>query len=387
MSWLFIIVLIDSIGFGIILPLLPILAKTLNMSAFDLGIIVSSFAFFQFLFSPILGVLSDNFGRKLIIIICLLSISLSYHFLAISTTFYEILFARGLAGIFTGNISIVMASASDLSTEKNRAQYMGYIGAALGIGFILGPIIGGLLAGSSFEIKDLGFVFNIASIFTFIAGILSIFFLKETLTKHSHIRHNYFFLQEIKLTLKNIFIDKHIVFLIYLSILTWFSFSSIQVFLTSWSVDNFNFDPLELGIISTTFAFIFALIQIILTKFLNGNKALLIGFIISMISMLINPNLFQLTIIVFGLALGLGILFPNLNSSISLYGTDKQRGFIIGISQSAGTLGQALGPIFVGFIYTHININTAWLLIAGGFLLSIIITLKYMFLQKNNQIS
>ena len=386
MTWLFIIVLIDSIGFGIILPLLPVLAITLDMSAFHLGMIVSSFAFSQFLFAPILGIFSDKFGRKLIIIICLLSIAFSYHLLAVSTTFYQILFSRILSGIFTGNISIVMASASDLSSKKNRTKYMGYIGAALGIGFILGPIIGGFLAGSEFKLKDLEFVFNIASIFTFIAGILSIFFLKESLTKNVKNKSPVLFLQEIKLTLKNIIADKKIMFLIYLSILTWFSFSSIQVFLTSWSVARFNFNPLELGIIGTTFAFIFALIQITLTKFLNANKALLLGFIIclvSMLAMLINPNIMQLTIIVLGLALGLGILFPHLNSSISLYGTDRQRGFILGLSQSAGTLGQSFGPIIVGFAYTNININTAWIFIALGFLISIIITLQYTFLHKH----
>jgi MFS family permease len=385
MIWLFIIVLIDSIGFGIILPLLPILAITLNMSAFDLGMIVSSFAFAQFLFAPILGILSDKLGRKIIIIICLLSIAISYHLLAISTTFYHILFARIISGIFTGNISIVMASASDLSSEKNRAKYMGYIGAALGIGFILGPIIGGLLAGSDFKLKDLEFVFNIAGIFTFVAGILSIFFLKESLTKDIKNKSSVFFLTEIKSTLKNIIADKKIMFLIYLSTLTWFSFSSIQVFLSSWSVAKFDFNPLELGIIGTTFAFIFALIQITLTKFLYGTKALLLGFIICLISilaMLINPNIMRLTILVLGLAVGLGILFPNLNSSISLYGTDRQKGFILGLSQSAGTLGQSFGPIIVGFAYTNININTAWIFIALGFLISIIITLQYKFLQK-----
>lgn len=384
MTWLFFIVLIDAIGFGIVLPLLPIMAFKYNFNAFELGFIASAFSFCQFLFSPILGALSDRFGRKFIIVGCLFVIGVSYHVLAIADTFYEILLARVLAGIFTGNISVVMASASDLSNEENRAKYMAYIGGALGIGFMLGPILGGFLAGNDSHNVNLKFVFNIASVFTLFAGFLSIFFLKETLVKSIHLsKFNPY--KRIKKTILLVVSNKQIVFLIYLSAFTWFSFSSIQIFLTAWSVAKYDLSPFTLGIIGTTFAFIYALVQIISTKYITGGKAILIGFYICTIAtfgMLSIPNQFGLSIIVISLAIGLGFLFPNLNSTISLYGSNTQRGFIIGLSQSAGTLGQSIGPLIVGFAYTNYNHNTAWVIIGTSFIAGSILTLKYMLNTK-----
>ncbi|MFL1780716.1 MFS transporter [Candidatus Hepatincolaceae symbiont of Richtersius coronifer] len=386
MPLLFLIVLTDSIGFGIILPLLPIFALKYSLSPIQLGLLISAFAFFQLLTAPFLGALSDKYGRKIIIIVCLLFISASYKLLAEATTFYGALLARSLAGMFTGNISVVLASVADLSTSNKRAKYMGYIGAASGIGFMLGPIIGGFFGGPTVEGADVQLVFNIACVFTLVAAIMAAIFLKETLSLS--VKSNKFDpVARIKRTLLLIFNDKYITFLIYLSVLMWFSFASLNVFLSTWSVMKFHLSPLSLGIIGTTFAFFAALVQIISPKHITGSKAILIGFLISSIStfaLLFNPNMVSLVIILIFLAIGIGILFPNLNSTISLYGSESQRGFVLGISQSAGTLGQSLGPIIVGFIYANTSPNYGWLTIALSFSLAVIITVRFMWVEKQN---
>jgi DHA1 family tetracycline resistance protein-like MFS transporter len=386
MAWLFFIVMVDAIGFGIILPLLPIFALKFHLDAFELGVLTAVFSFFQLITAPILGALSDRFGRKLIIVVCLLFIGLSYALLANSQTFLMAFLARGLAGMFTGNVSVVLASVADLSSEKNRAKYMGYIGAGTGIGFILGPVIGGFIAGDSVEEANLHLVFYIAAIFTTLAGILAMFFLKETLSVKST-KIDIHFWTKLKRVTNIIFFKKELVFLLYLSVFMWFSFTSVNVFLTTWSVEKFNISPFHLGLIGTVFALIAALVQVISPYFLSGGKAILIGFQISalsMFAMLFNPGWEVLAIIVISLATGIGILFPNLNSTISLYGSSQQRGFILGMSQSASTLGQTIGPVVIGWLYVSYSPFLGFLGIGLSFAAASLITLHYMLNNRRN---
>lgn len=385
MFWLFLIVFVDSIGFGIILPLLPIFALKFQITAFHLGILTAIFAFFQLLTSPVLGALSDRFGRKYIIVICLFAIGFSYHLLAKATTFYEALLARTIAGMFTGNISVALAATADLSSNQNRAKYMGIIGAATGLGFVMGPIMGGFLAGNNVEKANLHLVFNIASMATIVAGLLALIFFKETL--HKSLRHKFNLKTKVKRTLFLLYNNRNMMFLIYLSVLMWFSFTSINVFLTTWSVERFDLSPFHLGIIGTVFALITAIVQIISPRYIQGAKAILIGFQISafaIFAVLFNPSLVVLSIILVFIASGIGLLYPNLNSSISFYGSSSQRGFIMGLSQSASTLGQTLGPLIVGFAYTFFSPSIAWVLIGGSFILASFITLSYMLSEKKH---
>ena len=383
MFWLFLIVFIDSIGFGIILPLLPIFALKFQITAFHLGILTAIFAFFQLLTSPVLGALSDRFGRKYIIVVCLFAIGFSYHLLANATTFTEALIARTIAGIFTGNISVALAATSDLSSNKNRAKYMGIIGAATGIGFMMGPILGGFLAGDNIEDANLNLVFNIAAVATIAAGVLALVFFKETLPKS--LRRNFNIKTKVYRTVFLIYNNRNMMFLIYLSVLMWFSFASINVFLTTWAVEKFDLSPFHLGIIGTMFAFTAAIVQIVSPRYIQGAKAILIGFQMSafaIFAVLFNPSIYVLSIILIFIATGIGMLYPNLNSSISMYGSNSQRGFILGLSQSASTLGQTLGPLIVGFSYTMFSPSVAWILIGGSFIFASFITLSYMLSEK-----
>ena len=380
MSWLFFIVLIDSIGFGIILPLLPVFALKFELGAMHLGLLTAIFSFCQLITAPILGALSDRMGRKNILVICLIAIAGSYFILASATTFAVALIARVLAGMFTGNISVVLASVSDISSNNNRAKYMGIIGAGTGLGFMLGPIIGGFLAGNSVEHANLSLVFNIAGICTGTAGILAFIFFKETLDKTDKTQQSNF-VALASITIKNIFNNQSAMFLIYLSIFMWFAFASINVFLTTWSVAKFNLSPFHLGVIGTTFAFLSATVQVISPHYISGKKAILLGFLMSGISTLaltLNPSMNMLIVIVVFLAMGLGFLFPNLNASLSFFGNKNEKGFILGLSQSASTLGQTIGPLVIGVCYNLFPINVSWLIIAVSFFLAGLLTIKHM---------
>ncbi len=134
------------LGFGLILPLLPYYAETFGASDTVIGLLVASYAAAQLLGAPLLGRLSDRFGRRPILLISLVGTLLGFLLLGFASTLFVLFAARILDGITGGNISVAQAYISDVTDSKNRAKGLGMIGAAFGLGFIIGPATGGLLS-------------------------------------------------------------------------------------------------------------------------------------------------------------------------------------------------------------------------------------------------
>ena len=145
---IFVTILIDLIGFGIVIPVLPYYVEGTAFQAtpFELGLLVASFSIMQFIFSPIFGSLSDRYGRRPILFLSLLGTSAGFFLVGFATTLWMVFAGRILDGITGGNISTAQAYIADVTSRKNRAKGMGLIGAAFGIGFVLGPAIGGILS-------------------------------------------------------------------------------------------------------------------------------------------------------------------------------------------------------------------------------------------------
>ena len=148
MAILLLIVFIDLIGFGIVIPLLPYYALKFSASPLEVTAMMACYSFAQFFASPIWGRLSDRVGRRPVLLVSLTCSVLSYLWLGFADALWMLFAARLLAGAGAGNISAAQAYITDVTDEKNRAKGMGMIGAAFGLGFTLGPAIGGLLAGS-----------------------------------------------------------------------------------------------------------------------------------------------------------------------------------------------------------------------------------------------
>src|SRR5471030_569170 len=143
---IFVTVLIDLIGFGIVIPVLPFYATTTPFYAtpFELGLVVASYSVMQFIFSPIFGSVSDKYGRRPVLFLSLLGTSVGFLIVGFATTLWMLFAGRILDGITGGNISTAQAYIADVTSRKNRAKGMGLIGAAFGLGFVLGPAIGGI---------------------------------------------------------------------------------------------------------------------------------------------------------------------------------------------------------------------------------------------------
>src|SRR3989338_1185273 len=141
----FLAVLIDLMGFGIILPLLPFYASVFGASAVQVGLLYSIYPFAQLIFSPIWGGLSDRIGRRPIMLLSTFGASIAYLIFGLAHTLWLLFLSRFLAGVMGGNISTAQAYVADVTTHEDRAKGMGLIGAAFGIGFVIGPALGALL--------------------------------------------------------------------------------------------------------------------------------------------------------------------------------------------------------------------------------------------------
>ena len=145
LSIIFLIVFVNLLGFGIIIPLLPLYAEHLGATPFEVGLLFASYALSQVIATPVLGNLSDRYGRRPILLISLLGTVISFALLAAANVLWLLFIARVVDGLSGGNISTARAYIADVTEEKDRAHAYGMIGAAFGLGFIFGPALGGLL--------------------------------------------------------------------------------------------------------------------------------------------------------------------------------------------------------------------------------------------------
>ncbi|NTV68319.1 MAG: MFS transporter, partial [Chlorobaculum sp.] len=173
---LFLTVLLDLIGFGIVLPLLPTYAKGLGASPFMIGLIAAIYSTMQFIFSPIWGKLSDKIGRRPVMLSSIFLAALSYGFFSQAVSISLLILARALSGIGSANIAAAQAAITDLTDSKSRSGAMGMLGAAFGIGFIIGPLIGGVLM-TNYGISMVGLF---AAALNGTNFILALFFLGES---------------------------------------------------------------------------------------------------------------------------------------------------------------------------------------------------------------
>ena len=176
---IFVTVFIDLVGFGIVIPVLPYYAEGTKFGATpsQVGLLFASYSIMQLIFAPVLGRLSDKHGRRPVLLVSLLGTALGFFILGFATTLWMLFLGRIIDGISGGNISTAQAYIADVTTKENRAKGMGLIGAAFGLGFVLGPAIGGILSRWGINVPFL-FAGGLA-----LANVVLLFFtLPETVT-------------------------------------------------------------------------------------------------------------------------------------------------------------------------------------------------------------
>jgi DHA1 family tetracycline resistance protein-like MFS transporter len=351
---IFLTVFIDLVGFGIIIPLSPYLARTYGASPLHVGLLMAIFSTMQFLFSPVWGRISDRVGRRPVLLISIAGTALAHLLFYFASELVMLFVARALAGIFSANISTAMAYIADVTNEKDRSKNMGLIGAAFGLGFICGPVLGGVLSdhGQSFP----ALVAAGISAFNF---FFAFFVLKESLSKENRR------LAERKSRVKNIFekLQRPVVgSLLFGLFAVSFSMANMEATLFLFVHDRFGWSA---QLASYGFAYVgvcIALTQgIIVRKVLPrvGERWMLIwGFLFFSIGMWLTSVSHSITILAIAmtvLALGNGFVTPSLNGALSLLTSPKEQGEVLGVGHSLSALARIFGPPLGGFLYMNLG--------------------------------
>jgi DHA1 family tetracycline resistance protein-like MFS transporter len=349
---LFLTIFIDLLGFGIVLPLLPTYAKTLGASPLIIGLTAGAYSFMQFFFAPIWGGISDEVGRRPIILGSVSTSVVAYLLFANADTVWLLAFSRIVAGIGSANISTTQAYITDITDSSNRSKGLGIIGAAFGLGFVFGPPIGGLIK-TLFGIEAVGYM---TAALAAINLVLAYFFLPESI-KEKKSRVDIKFLRFDKLFAA--FQKPGIRLLLAMNFLFMFGFVNMQISIALLVKEHFGFETdAQVGYLLAGVGIISVLMQGVfigrLTK-LFGEKKILVGGSVSMFIGLFfipfSPSVAVLLVVLVFLAVGNGLNTPTNTALVSLYTPPPEQGETLGLAQSVGSLSRISGLVAGSLLY------------------------------------
>ncbi len=349
---LFATVFIDLLGFGIVIPFLPLFAARLGVGAAGVGLILSSYSFAQLLCAPILGRLSDRAGRRPIIMLGLLGSALGYLVYGFATSFFWLILSRVLHGACAATVSTAQAYIADTTDESGRAQGMGLIGAAFGLGFVLGPGLGGLLGRSGLRLP---------AFFASAMALANLLFAALALPEsHRPERLSGLGLAQIVEPWLNITQNLHgrLWRLFSLAFLLTFAFAALETTFPLLASEVYRLGPVAIGGVLAYLGLVQALVQgYVLGKLVarTGEAWLIRAGAIAMgigLAPLASTSSLALLLVWLALiAVGYGLSGPSVASLISKSATRRLQGEVLGVNQSALSLARIFGPVAAGMLY------------------------------------
>ena len=379
---IFLIVFVNLLGFGIILPLLPYYAESMGAGAITIGLLSAAYSLFQLFAAPILGELSDKIGRRPVLIFSLIGTTISFFLLGIANTILVLFISRIIDGISGGNISAAQAYIADITSKENRTQGMGVMMAAFSLGFIIGPALGGILSEYGYGVPA-----YVAAVVSLIATLLTIFFLPESLdlkrvaVEPAKKIKKFFSLKDFydALTHPNVGVVLTITFMVM------FAFSLMQGTFALFSEHTLHLTPKDIGYMFAFLGIIGVIVQLFLLKrittWLSEKKAIVVAILCISLSLLLiafSNSAFMLYLAISLLALGTSISNPVLSGTISKLTPENEQGNIMGTSQSVGSFARLIGPIIGTGIYSFIGIRAPYVFGAMVLLLTTGFTLRYL---------
>ena len=361
MPILFLIVFVDLVGFGLVIPLLPFYAERYGASPQQVTTLLAVFSLMQMLASPLWGRLSDRIGRRPVLIVSLAASALSYLWLGFADALWMLFAARALSGVCAGNIAAAQAYIADVTPPEKRARGMGMIGAAFGLGFIIGPAVGGLVAGNDLATADLRTPGLIAAGLSLAALLGVVFLLKESLPPGGREAPRRGRLQIVFEALGRPVLSRLLV-IFFLVIL---AFAAMESTFALWAMRQFGWGPEQVGYVFTYVGILSAVMQggLIgpLTRRFGEERLMTTGLVLIGVGLLLLPfarAVPSLAAAVSALALGMGAMQPSLSSLISRRAGKDEQGGILGVAQSIGSLSRVLGPIIAGVLFADVGRNS-----------------------------
>ena len=361
--WVFVAVCMELIALGMIIPLSPYMARSFGADDLQVGLLMSIYSIVQMFCSPFLGRWSDFLGRRPILLLSMFCTSLSYIWFALAPSLTHLFLARAFAGLAGVTVSTSFAFVSDLTDKKNRSKNMALIGAAFGIGFVIGPALGGIIGyQESLSVVALG-----AALMCLLGLVIVWFKIKESCTRNQNEKRDkklYFFSSKI---FKNTSLRK-ILFLFFILSLS-LTLVEAPLFLLmkdrfQWtqSLSSWGFAYIGFILALTQGGFVRYLIPILGEKIIShfGFLSLSLGLIL-----IINPHLGVVALAVTLFSLGFGLTYTCLTGVISLLSLKDQQGGVLGVHQSLSSLSRILGPALGGWLYRDVSEQTPFI-VAGS---------------------
>ncbi len=379
MPTLFLIVFVDLVGFGLVIPLLPFYAVRFAASPQEVTALLAVYSLAQLVTAPLWGRLSDRIGRRPILLASLTASVLAYLWLGGATALWMLFAARAFSGACAGNIAAAQAYIADVTAPEERARGMGLIGAAFGLGFIIGPALGGLIAGNDPATADVATPAWIAAGLSTLALCGVLLLLPESLPAGARDRTAARSRIGAVMGVLNRPVLSRLILVFFLVIL---AFAGMESTFALWAMGEFSWGPLQVGYV---FAYVGVLSAILqggligrLARRFGEERLLLCGLTligIGLLLMTLAHNLAVLVVAVTGLSLGMGLTQPSLNSLISRRAGGEEQGEVMGVSQSVASLSRVLGPFAAGLCFAAFGRNAAFLwgavLVASALLLAL----------------
>ncbi len=381
---IFVAVFLDLLGFGMVLPLMPLYAADPRFTATptQIGWLMAIYSIMQFLFAPYWGRLSDRIGRRPTLLIGLIGSTISYLIYGLATSLWVLFAARATAGFMGANIAVAQAAMADLSLPQERAKAMGLIGAAFGLGFVLGPAFGGWLAHYGIETAPL-----VAAAITGLNAMAAFYYLpetKSTIQTDPPPTTGHPLLSLTSWRTARRYPGALIACLIMGIFIT--LFSAFEVTLPLWGKDLLHWNMTTVGWIFTFVGVISVttqggLVRRIIPK-IGEKRAAIIGLLVTATGMtLMQPTTWPLLLAALALiAIGAGLIHPTLSSLTSLNTDQTMQGSMLGLFQSMSALGRSIGPVLGGMAYNTLHGSIFFIVAIGivGVLLLLLLGQKQM---------
>ncbi len=356
-------IFLDLMGITLIIPFINELVEQLGGDERHAGLLLASYALMQFIFAPILGKISDKYGRRPVLLFGMLGASIAFLIFSFANQLWLLFVSRMFAGISNANISVAQAYIADITNPKERTVKMGIIQAAFSLGFIIGFPIGGILS-EQFSISTPSIL---ASSLSMINAIFAYFLLPESLNQknrkmESIVLNPLSIIESSILNIKNYYQNQKFKSILIIFFLYSFAFSILHVTFVEFNREYLKMNSQKIGFIFMYIGIIGFLIQMFciksLIKIFNEENVMIIGFSLMAFGLVLTPfvdHMNWLFLTTFFVSSGNSLIAPTATSLISQKATKSEQGLILGITQSLGSLGRIFGPPFGGLTYYTIH--------------------------------
>ncbi len=375
LTFIFVTMLLDIMGAGIMMPVVPYIVRPYSADALTIGLLAVVFSIAQFFASPLLGAVSDRHGRRPVLVISLIGAAVGYALFGVGGGLWVFFVSRIVAGFTAGNLTAAQAYIADVSGPEDRAKNFGLVGAAFGIGFILGPSIGGVLAKISLTAP----AWASAGV-ALVTAIFGWFVLPESLPpgrRRPHPVHlgdfNPFSLllaalrtPRLRALFSGIFLSR-------------FAMMALQTNFAVYTLDRFKYTPAQNAVVFTVLGATATITQGFIIRRLSGRFSermlLLVGLAVmtlGMAAVAAVPVGWLLSPAIAVLAIGSGLVQPTIQSLVSSAGTPDEQGMLFGANGAITSLTAILGPAWAGLVFDHVAFTAPYwsgaLLLAAAWL-------------------